>query len=323
MEKLKNIKKKYRYLFNILRFIVTGVLVYIIFKKINLQNTIITIKKADIKFIFLGIIVFFFFHLITVFRWKFMLFKSSLNLAYLKLLKFHFISLFFQNFLPSTLGGDFVKGYLAFKGNPKIKVAISIFISRFSGIISLVLLASISSYLLGIKNPIFSNMHWYIFGIFGILLLIFIFLFSNWFKKIIIFIYRLFKIKGEKYIDIFFYNLNIYKNIKIIIPLFGLSLIVQIIPVLAHFFLFSSTGENISITYFFLFVPFVIFASLLPITLNGIGIRENIYFFFLKSMVDIKDPIFAFLFFILGVHIFFSLIGGILTLFQVMERGKK
>jgi uncharacterized membrane protein YbhN (UPF0104 family) len=82
-----------------------------------------------------------------------------------------------------------------------------------------------------------------------------------------------------------------------------------------------SFGVNINLKYFLLYIPIITFITFLPISIGGLGIRENLYYYFFKSIVNenlIGGCIILFLFNL----ILFSLPGAIFLIFREKDLKK-
>ncbi len=309
-------EEKRKHIFTIFRILLTFFLLYIIFKKINFSDTIEIIKNSKKFYLFLSLLSTLSFNLLFTYKWQLALNINKVYMNYFKLLRYHFISLFIQNFLPSSIGGDLVKGMLAFKGNPKIRVASSLIISRIFGILSLIILANIAIF--SFKNDITIKFRWYGLGAFFIFCFACFTLFNNKSQKWCIKIYNSIKINRLKKFEIriFFEKINQYKDMKIIIFFVLLSFFNQLIPIMTCTFIFYSIGESLNIIYLFIYVPIITFISILPISLNGLGIREGLFYYFFHNLVKSNNIIFAFILLALSIIFFYSLIGAILFIFK-------
>jgi len=312
----------FKTIFNILRTIVTLLLLYFIFRRINITETIETLKKSNILFLLVSITVTLIFHFLTTYRWAFALWKNKVYIKYLKLLRIHFISIFLQNFLPSSIGGDFIKGVLTFKGNPKIRIASSILISRLFGIFALISIANISLVFFISKNVIINKLKGAALIFLCFFIIFFFLLFNRKIQEWISKLYNSIKIRKLQIfeIQVFFEKINTYKNLKDIIIFSFLSLIIHIFSILGSYFLFLTLGDHIPVFYFFLYVPIIIFGVLLPISLNGLGLKEGLFYFFFKDLASSKEILISFLILLLLIRIFFSSIGSFLFLVKSKEK---
>ncbi len=86
-------------------------------------------KILGFLLIFFGII------LIAVFRWKILLTNRGFKIGFARVFKYSVIGLLFNNVMPSTLGGDIIKGYYIHRdaGNMKKTAVFTIFADRAIG----------------------------------------------------------------------------------------------------------------------------------------------------------------------------------------------
>ena len=94
----------------------------------------------------------------------------------------------------------------------------------------------------------------------------------------------------------------------------GLSVIGQSISIIVLYLLGRALGSSTSLIYFFLLVPVVHLVSMLP-SLNGLGIREGAYTYFLAPYMG-KEAAFALGILWLGLLILLSIIGGVIYLIR-------
>jgi len=310
--------KKIFYL--IIRIIIALGLLTLLFKKLNLKESFNLIFKLNLFFYLLSLFLILIFQFISVYRWQYTLKINNLNLNFWKLLKIHFISIFLQNFLPTTFGQDIVKGALTFKNYPKIRVASSLIISRICGIFVLLIFANLS--LIFIKKSFYNLKNYSLIFILLYTALLFL-LFNKNFQYFLIKLYNRINLKFFKKlkIEIFFEKINVYKEFNVFFVVLILSALLNFILILYNWILFLSFGVNINLKYFLLYIPIITFITFLPISIGGLGIRENLYYYFFKSIVNenlIGGCIILFLFNL----ILFSLPGAIFLIFREKDLKK-
>jgi len=310
--------KKIFYL--IIRIIIALGLLTLLFKKLNLKESFNLIFKLNLFFYLLSLFLILIFQFISVYRWQYTLKINNLNLNFWKLLKIHFISIFLQNFLPTTFGQDIVKGALTFKNYPKIRVASSLIISRICGIFVLLIFANLS--LIFIKKSFYNLKNYSLIFILLYTALLFL-LFNKNFQYFLIKLYNRINLKFFKKlkIEIFFEKINVYKEFNVFFVILILSALLNFILILYNWILFLSFGVNINLKYFLLYIPIITFITFLPISIGGLGIRENLYYYFFKSIVNenlIGGCIILFLFNL----ILFSLPGAIFLIFREKDLKK-
>jgi hypothetical protein len=96
----------------------------------------------------------------------------------------------------------------------------------------------------------------------------------------------------------------------------GIAMIVQILRVLVHYEVAVALGIDIPMRYYFLFIPVIAILIALPISINGIGVRENAGVFFFRQVGVTPPEAFSmgFLAYLVGVAV--SLVGGVLFLIR-------
>ena len=65
--------------------------------------------------------------------------------------------------------------------------------------------------------------------------------------------------------------------------LFALSLLLQTCVIGLHALVGEAQGLSLPLEYYFVFAPLVVAISMIPISLNGLGLREGAYVFFLQQ----------------------------------------
>ncbi|VAW35988.1 hypothetical protein MNBD_DELTA02-306 [hydrothermal vent metagenome] len=219
---------------------------------------------------------------VSTYRWSRVV-KRDVVISYRELLSIYFIGMFFNSFLPTAVGGDFVKGYYLFKRSGKAAASFaSIFVDRYSGFAAMIFiegLALIASY--GVVYRI---------GGTG-LLLVFIFFIAGfvmaslfmWVKFLhgwlITLFARIHFYKLNDKIDGFYKVFMSYKGKGLLIRIFLISIVVQCGVSFSYFILGRGLGIDAPIGYYFLFVPMATSAAMIPLSLAGLGIREGVFIF--------------------------------------------
>lgn len=225
-----------------------------------------------------------------------------------------FIGYFFNNFLPTSVGGDIVKALCASRvtGEP-VKAVSSVLMDRIFGLFTFILMPSISFIFImkEISNP---KVPLVIYSFLLFSLFCFFLLFNQdvarrfRFMKHFLAYLRLLD-KAKKVYD----RLHNFKNHKrVITQAMLLSFVGQSISITVIYLLARALGRDTNILYFFLLVPIVHLMSMIP-SLNGLGVREWAYLTFLTPYVG-RDCAFALGILWLGVLFLLSLIGGIIYL---------
>lgn len=294
----------------VVSFFLIGLLLYLI--RDELHQILVTLKNTSILLyslcFFLNLIA----TLIISHRLREIFRVMGVQFTFWNCTVLNLIGLFFNNFLPTSAGGDLLKIYYASQGSGrKVESITGVLADRFFGLFAIFLLASVA--LLLEKNIRNSDMltafTWGILGLF--LALAFLALNKNCSSKMEGIFERLFK--GESRIKSFFemvsQTIGGVRKAKIFIPyILSLSLIIQFLAIGIMFLLSKSLSLNIALSVLVVIVPIIFVVSLFP-SINGLGIREGAYVYFLGEIVG-KGNAFALSLLFLSLTLLFSLIGG-------------
>lgn len=306
-------------IFNYLRIFIALILLFYLFQKLDIQESLKVLKTINFYYLFLANLFFFIFLIISNIRWKMLCFVVGINSSFLYLLKIYFASLFFNNILPTTIGGDVIRIAYTTKEKGLSNAFSSVFIDRAIGFIGLFFFALIASFFIFLENK---NLNYLWLNISGTitLFLILILLFSERFYLLFKKIYHKIKILkiGEK-IEKLHLSIIIFRNHKLTLFYnFCFSLLIQFLLSLVWYFGSKALNTNPNLLPYFLYIPLIGIITMLPITIGGLGIRENSFTIFFKNDLGENNARLASLIFLL-VNFFFSLIGGVIFLFLKRE----
>ncbi len=272
---------------NIIKIIVTIVIFIYLFKYINIHTLLAVLAKSHGGDIAIALLLQTASTYLAAYRW------SDIS----SLLKFdenrffyvasYFKGAFFNQVLPSSIGGDAVRVLdLSSKGYHKKEALFDVFIDRVIGLVGLLTLNLISTIIFfGIFKNSFSYLIIAISGG-GLLGFIFLFLLHKF--------HFLENIKGLHY----FYKLGIkldhlYKNKKNLIKHIGISVGVQLLTVMALFAISKSIDIKLDFETFLIAVPPVFLLMIIPLSLAGWGIREGAMVGIFMLVYDDKAKILA------------------------------
>jgi hypothetical protein len=185
--------------------------------------------------------------------------------------------MFFNQFLPTSIGGDVVRGYYLWKETDKKEHALSsIVMERFVGFFMLFIISLVAGLYALIRigsSPLFIFV---LIASAAILLGMSLFFSPPLFESInrIFLLHRLGI--SQKATPIYYATLEYRKKHILLFQAALLSLLFQIILIFVYYFLSLSLHIHLPISFFFLLVPLVTAAAMIPFSLNGLGIREGV-----------------------------------------------
>lgn len=293
MQKSKN---KYRNL--VIKLIVSIGLFAFLLSKIDQKLLFEKIQLLDKSFIPLVLIFLILNYIISSYRWKALLiFENCERVTVGYLVSLYFVGSFFNNFAPTSIGGDVFKVYKLGKKIDNTTNAFSAtFMERFSGVLVLFLIS-----LLSLVN---------ILGFWILLLFLWFFLGSY------LGLFTVKKLsKKIKLLERIYNSLKQYRRVpKVLITALLTSVIVQLFSIFTQYFIFLSLGFKLPVVFALLIFPLITLASFFIPSLNGIGVQDVLYvalfqFVGIPQEVALSASILYHLF-----RLFVSLIGGVIFL---------
>lgn len=271
-----------------LKIIVSAVLIYFIFTKIELKDVVQTLKKSEPLYLFLALLFFVLSKIISAFRTNLYFHQMGAKVSQLSNLKLYLLGMFYNLFLPGGIGGDAYKGYVIQKEyQPGTKkVVSSLLLDRLSGMLLLFIYACVLALLS--KNEFFQSFFWLIVAAIPLSVVAF------WFVN---------KIFFTSTLPVF------WKSVSF-------SALVQLAQLVCVLFVLKSLSVDTDfIEYLFVFLVSSI-VSVIPLTIGGIGSREVTFLYGAKWLgLDESTSI--------GISFTFFLITALTSLFGVIYHFKK
>ena len=315
-----NILKKILAIF--LRFGISVLLLIFLFRKVDLSAILVIVKNAQHLLLFVAFLVSTLCYVLAFIRWYMLLKAVKIDLSLNKAISSYSGGLFFNLFLPSTIGGDIVRSVDLSKHTRKPKEVIAtVFLDRLSGYVGLVILA-VTALLIGWDLVQIRAVLVSVIIITLILIAVLVVIFNTFvYKKLNSLLYSSKAGKIRELITSLHEEIHLYRGRKkVLINNVLLSVLIQVLSPLSFYIIALSLGLNQSLIYFMIFFPVIGAITLLPISIGGLGLRDATTVFFFSRIGVPKDLSFAMslsgFFFILVVGI----CGGLIYVFTVHNR---
>ncbi len=276
----------------LLRIGISIILLFFLFKfqHVDKQKVLESIKNADKGLLLLALVVFLFVYILALFRWAMLLKGAKIHLSLKRVIISFSGGVFFNALLPSSIGGDVVRSIdLATHTKRPREVVATVLLDRLSGYIGLVIIALLSL-LFGWKLIHHKSVLLSIAIITGVLIAVLLVLFNGFlYSKINQLLQSPRAGKIRETIKNLHQEIHIFRHHKkIIANNLLLSVLIQVIGPLTFYITALALGIKINIIYFFIYLPIIGAITLLPISIGGLGLRENItrIFFVQAGVVD-------------------------------------
>lgn len=303
-------------LFTILRILVTAGILFFIFSKLEVSESMSIIGHSNISYLVISMLFMLGLSFIIAARWHQILKAYGFNVSLFKVFRVYMIAFFFNNFLPSTVGMDVVRGaYIVKRKSDLADVISTILLERWIGMLGIILYVSVI--------PVFFlssiELTYFIYVSAGGVLISVIFIIAVWNDSVHELMSRLIsKIKwlniGSRINTLYLSLRTIRKHMHLFIVNLLLSVLIQVFFVFANYFIVLGQGLNITFIQLLIYVPLISIISMIPITINGIGLRDWAYITFFG--LGMKEQAFSLslTFFILLTVM--SLLGGLIFIFE-------
>lgn len=256
---------------------------------------------------------------ISALKWQLLMKALDVQVPLIELSRLYWAASFFQNFLPSSVGGDIVRLTVMRKTQRLAKVAASIFVERLTGFIILLALA----FLAFIIRPQYfylvnkGAVVWF----FLVVVIIAILVFLYFGREIASFIAD--RITGKSVLlrSIFakfeklMLSIGLYREKKhAVVMTLLISLVFYALIALFQYLTFASLGIEVPFKEVILIAPIIPLISLLPISLNGIGIAEGAFVILYSQLGISPEEALAAALLRRILLLLFSLYGGVFIL---------
>jgi uncharacterized protein (TIRG00374 family) len=291
-----------------------------IFKKVDVAKLWQNTKAADPTYVLAAILIYVAVQVVSAYRWYVLLTPLGIRVPFTKILGLYFVGMFSSLFLPSAIGGDFVRVYYLHKEARSLSGATTtVFLDRDLGLASLLVIATAAAALAGIR---FNGVP--LAPIFGLILVGFaianLALFYRPSYNLLHKALKLFKLKrADEKVDRLFKSFNSYRGeASVLAVAMALSVVIQIGGVIVNMAAGAGIGLHTDrgIIDYLVFIPAISLISMMPISINGMGWREGAYIVLFTSAGASSSSATMLALLWLVVLVVTSLPGGLIYAFQ-------
>lgn len=275
----------------LLKVVIAFLLLFFLFSRVNFNDFLLYIQQANVILVILASSLFYAGVYVSVLKWKLFLSKFNVGVITLKLYSIYSIGSFISNFLPTSIGGDVyrIARISSSYKDKKSQVAASVVLERGYGLFAVFFVNFI---LLPFYSDLFSYRSFQL-----VQLLIFTIFFL--FLALLFFHEKIFQLLKSIFGDRFtflsglFAKVQHFKNtlfghfdLLLAVKAFLYSALFVLMVGVARYVFFLAFGVEVGYWYVLYVGTVIQIVSLLPISLNSIGISEGLIVF-LFSLVGI------------------------------------
>ncbi len=275
-----------------------GLLLWL-FHKTDVKEVLFVLKNFSFKYWCFALFLMIIGQTISAWRWMIVASSVGINIPFRLFWLYYFVGCYFNLFLPGSITGDVVKGYFISQNNfSKLKVGYSIVGERIFGLAALICLAIIGV----LAAPgLFSQTIRGVVLLSGSIFVITFISFPLWVKGL--------KRLLPKKIPLDFVN---FWRPPVFVKAMVASLIFQTILSYMNYILAKGLGININFCFFLVAIPIISIITLLPITIQGLGLREGGFVYLMSSLGVASEKALTLSLLSFSVLVGIGLIGGII-----------
>jgi uncharacterized protein (TIRG00374 family) len=305
---------------SVLKAATSAALIAYLVRSVDLGEVWLVVKAADWTVLSFAFCMFYVGYAITAARWQTLLRALGNTSDYWFLFRSFMVAVFFNNFLPSTIGGDAMRMYDSWRsGSTRSQAVAAVAMDRFMGLTALLVFA-VFALIFGNYSDFYDS---------GVVLIVTVMAFvAVMLLFLVMFLPRSFagRLEGlasmlpaqlTKVSDAIIRSLRAFRNQRpgLVLALF-LSFLLQANVVLYHWIVANALGLSVSLMAFFLIVPIAIVVMMIPVSINGIGVREGLFVLLLSMHGVPQAEGLAYAWVIYALLLLQGLIGGVVFAFR-------
>jgi len=260
-----------KYLMFVLKAAVTLGLIWVVLSNIDMADTIDRVRSVSLPVAVGGLALLLILALLSIIRWQIVMRQFGRVLGFGLTTRLFFEGLFFNQALPSTVGGDGVRIYRSFRAGLTLPGAInSVVLDRILGLTSLMILAAIAQPLFYERvDSIGARLSFtavFLVAVSAILFLLLLGFLPEWVRR--------WKLMSGL-VSLSYAARQVFTTPAVFFPVTALSIAGHMISVVVFYLLAVSLDLGVSFLDCMVMVPSVLLLATVPISVAGWGLREG------------------------------------------------
>jgi len=269
----------------ILKIGVSAGLLYVLFSRNDMQKLWAHMRGASVGWIVTALAVYFVMVLVATWRWRVLLGAQHVSLSFGRLLNSYLAATFANNFLPSNIGGDVVRiSDTARPAKSKTLATAIVLADRLVGLLGLAFIAGSGSAMAAQHNDELGPVFWV--GLLGMVVAGGVAVAKPDWVAAALRPLRVFHAEWvDRRIETATGALHRFRRAPGSIAIgFGASVVLQGLQVLFYVCVASALHLTVPISHMAILVPFSSLVQMLPVSVNGHGVREGTFVAYLTRI---------------------------------------
>jgi uncharacterized protein (TIRG00374 family) len=272
-------------------FVSLGILAYLFTRVVHINDLWANLKGAKVSYFLAAIAVYFAVQSLSAYRWYLLLKPVNIETRFSRILALFYLGMYFNFFLPSSIGGDFFKVYYLNKETARLSASTaSVFVDRDIGMGGLLLIAIVAASWGGANIPLFKGVPLaLLFGLIGVAFIAAnLALFYRPTYKTLHRVLSIFRMKkADEKVERLFESVNSYRGKWSLAALaLFMSLGVQAGCAVVNMLAARAIGMPTDHGWidYMVFIPAIGLIGMIPLSVNGAGWREGSYILLFTSV---------------------------------------
>ena len=303
--------------------IVSVVLLAVLFARVDLARLWAVAKNASVVWLAAGLLLYLVMVLVSAWRWGLLLRAQRILIGHGRLASSFLVATFFNNFLPSNIGGDVIRvADTAPAAGSKTLATTIVLIDRGIGLLGLVLIAALGATAgtrFGPDSAVAPGLLWAGFGVAAMLATPAL-LMPQGFMRILQPLRVIHPTWVDERLGRMTAALARFRETPLALAgCFAGALIVQAVIVAFYVAIAHSMHIPVGVPELSVIVPMTLIVQMLPISMNGFGVREATFGFYFSRLGLPLESALLVSFVGAALVMLFSLSGGLLYLMRVRQ----
>jgi glycosyltransferase 2 family protein len=250
------------------KLVVSVVLLTILFQRLDAQTVGKMLGSASVPMLVLGMCWTLCLTLLSTLKWQFLLREQAVTVPYLVLARIYLVGQFINLFMPSVAGGDAYRTAKLRHYTAGIKRALpSIIVERGTGVAALVIIG-----ILGLSHFFYPGYFWTIVAVLVVTVIGgYLFVIG----PVLRFVARINPARAYGGVDVLSQILGALRPSRRFFFVVVISFLFHLGVIVMCFIYSKATAIPVLFSHLLLAIPITYFVEMLPISINGIGVREG------------------------------------------------
>ena len=270
-----------------IKFLVSAVLIAFLIWTVDWRESFSVICRISLPYVVLLLMISFFMITISCIKWKLFLRTRNFHISLTRLIMLYLIGYFFNNFLPTSVGGDIARSLVLGSHIRSNQDAFgSVFLERFTGSLALLVLAQ-CAFFVNVRLVQLPEIGFFLILITlassAIILLLFSIRTQAFFSKIFTrWLPKAFKTKIESVLEVVYF----FRTQPVVLTkAMAISFLFHIMTIINTWVVCLALDiSSIAILDLSVIVPIILLISMAPISINAIGVWEGAFVFFFSAI---------------------------------------